>query len=111
MSNEKAKEIYNDLKSEFDTMVDSLSLEELLPHYRSEIKIYKKFLIHQPETALSAEKIAQLERAVDEFEKVYQAEKAEAEKMPFSWDEAERLRTLFDNVDEIEPPEVARGEH
>ena len=71
----------------------------------------KKERIHNPSTSASAEKIAALEKAVEEFEVIYEAEKAEAAKMPLSWHEAGRVRKLFDEDDDAQSLNDFRIEH
>ena len=97
---EKAEEISKELGKLYDDMLDALPVEELLPHFRAEIKVLKKIQVHDPRRALPPDKLAALEKAVDEFQSIYEAEKAEAEKMPLSRHEADRLRSLFAEADE-----------
>lgn len=79
----------------YETMVDSYGLENIAWHYRIWISVWRKT---PPERAPSEEKIEAMEAAIADFEAVYAAEKAEAEKMPLSWAEAERLREVFDQI-------------
>jgi hypothetical protein len=109
--NKKAKEIFADLEKTYNEMVNSLSLEELIAHWRAEIRVFKKAQTHQASWALPAEKLAALEKAVEEFEVIYEAEKAEAEKMPLSWHEARRVRKLFDEADDAQSLPDSRPEH
>lgn len=107
-----AKEIAADLGQLFNEMVDSFALEDLIGHFYGELRVRKDFHIHNMPGALTAEKIAILENAVKEFEDVYEAEKAEAEKMPLSWHEANRLRNLFEEMDDsFNPLPDERLEH
>jgi len=105
---ENFKKKVEDLTDTYSEMVDSYSLEQYLWHYRTMLDVHKKTQTLAPERGLTLEKLAELENALAEFEEVYQTEKAEADKMPFSRDEAERLRTLFESVYEVsEPLEIA----
>jgi hypothetical protein len=82
----------------YETMVDSYGLDQIAWHYRTWISVFKKQQKSLPHAAPSEEKIAAPEGAIADFEAVYAAEKAEAEKMPLSWAEAERLREVFDTI-------------
>ncbi|MGC2236735.1 MAG: hypothetical protein WA584_11270 [Pyrinomonadaceae bacterium] len=113
---ETAKKIAKELGKLFNDMIDETPLEDLIPFYRAELRMQKKWRTHNMPGALSDEKFAALERAVDEFEAIYEAEKAEAEKMPLSWEEARRVRKLFDKAGDYEPlsdkrTEYKRAEH
>lgn len=112
LNNKDAKKILSDLDKTYNEMVDSLSLEELIAHWRVEIKLRKKEQTDNPARALSSDKIAALEKAVGEFEIIYLAEKAEAEKMPLSRHEARRVRKLFDEAEaDAQPLADSRAEH
>lgn len=107
----KAKEIAEELGELYNRMIDETPLEDLIPFYRSELKIHRKWREHNSPGALTDEKYAALERAVDQFETIYLAEKAEAEKMPLSREEARRVRRLFDQADDYEPLQDKSREH
>jgi hypothetical protein len=109
--NKKAKEIFADLDKTYQEMVNSLSLEELIAHWHAEIRVHKKAQAHNASWTFSAEKLAALEKAVEEFEIIYEAEKAEAEKMPLSWHEARRVRKLFDEAGDAQSLPGSRPEH
>ena len=99
MSGDKEmKKKADDLKNVYEQMVDSYKIEDIAPHYYSWLRVFKKEQKTAAYMAMSDEKIAALERALADFEAVYAAEKAEAEKMPLSWAEAERLREVFDRI-------------
>jgi hypothetical protein len=107
---EKVKE----LDKVYEEMVDSFELDNIAWHYRAWIDVFRKEQKEAAYRAKSDEEIAALERAVEDFEAVYEAEKAEAEKMPLSWAEAERLRKVFDGIfhkDFATPPADARREN
>ena len=108
---ENAERISKELGKLYDDMLDTLPVEELLPHFRAEIKVLKKIQVQDPRRALPPDKLAALEKAVDEFQAIYEAEKAEAEKMPFSRREADRLRSLFAEADEWNFSPDPRREH
>lgn len=97
----------------YETMVDSYGLDQIAWHYRTWISVFKKQQKSLPQAAPAEEKIAALENAIADFEAVYTAEKAEAEKMPLSWEEAERLRKVFDEIfrDKFSEPPETRTEH
>jgi hypothetical protein len=95
---EKAQAVYEKLSVSYKKMVDSFNLEELISHCRAEIKSLKKLSRHEPLKYFSLEKIHDLEKALAELETVYEAEKAEAEKMPFSWHEAKKVQKMIDEV-------------
>lgn len=112
MNQKKAQEIADELKPLFDAMVDSLEIEEFYGHFMAELRVLKSFREHNLPYALSAEKIAQLEKAVEEFDAIYEAELAEAKKMPLSWHEARRVLKLFKEAeDRFVPLDTARAEH
>ena len=102
-----------ELDAVYEQVVDSLELENITFHYGSWLRVFKDEQRQAPYRALSDEKIAALERALEDFKAVYKAEQAEAAKMPLSWAEAERLREVFDKIfrDRHEPPPVAPVEH
>jgi len=102
-----------ELDDVYEQMVDSYELTDIAWHYRTWINVFRDQQKHAPYMAMTDEKIAALERAIGDFEAVYKAEKAEAEKMPLSWAEAERLREVFDKIfrDRYEQPPETRTEH
>jgi hypothetical protein len=102
-----------ELDAVYEELVDSLDLENITFHYGSWLKVFRDEQKKAPYRALSDEKIAALEQALEDFKAVYKAEKAEAEKMPLSWAEAERLREIFDKIfrHRYEPPPAAPVEH
>lgn len=81
--NKAAKEILTGLDKASNDMINSFTLEELIAHWHAEIRVHKKAQAHDASWAFSAEKLAALEKAVEEFEIIYEAEKAEAEKCRF----------------------------
>jgi len=97
----------------YEEMVDSYGLDEIAWHYRAWIEVFRKQQKDAPYMAMTEEKIQALEGAVADFEAVYKAEKAEAEKMPLSRAEAERLREVFDEIfhNRYSAPPEARAEH
>ena len=108
----KAEEIAGELGKLYNEMIDATPLEDLIPFYRAELRIHRKWRERSQPGALSDEKFAALERAVDEFEAIYEAEKAEAAKMPLSWEEARRVRRLFEEADDhYQPLDAERREH
>jgi hypothetical protein len=107
----KAKEIADELGKLFKEMVDSLEIDDYYAHFYTELKIIKKNREHNLPYALSDEKIAVLEKAVEDFLVIYEAEKAEAAKMPLSWAEAARVRKLFEDADDFKPLPAAPAEH
>jgi tRNA 2-selenouridine synthase SelU len=102
-----------ELDDVYEQLVDSLDLENMTFHYGSWINVFRNEQKKAPYRALSDEKIAALERALADFEAVYEAEKAEAAKMPLSWAEAERLRKVFDAIfrEKYEQPPAPPIEH
>lgn len=111
-NNKKAQEIADDLGRLFQEMIDSMEIGDFYGHFCGELRIIKRWRENNMPGALSDEKIAALERAVEEFRMVYEAEKAEAEKMPLSWHEARRVLRLFEEAeDRFNPPPAAPVEH
>ena len=102
-----------ELDNLYEQMVDSYGLEDIAWHYRIWINVFRDNQKHAPERAMAEEKIVALERAIEDFEAVYAAEKAEAEKMPLSWAEAGRLREVFNTIfyERHENPPESRTEH
>jgi hypothetical protein len=109
--NKKAKEIAEELGRLFAQAIDSLEIDDYYGHFCAELSSIRKARQYNMPYALSDEKIAALEKAVEEFRMIYEAEKAEAEKMPLSWAEAKRVRSLFDQADQFEPLPGTRPEH
>jgi hypothetical protein len=107
----KAKEIADDLGKLYRQMVDSYEIGDFYGHFCAELRVLKDFHEHKMPGALSADKINALEKAVEQFRMIYDAEKAEAEKMPLSWAEAARVQKLFDEADEFKPLPDAPLEH
>ena len=107
---DKAKEGLNDLDEAYRKMIDSYALEDYYGHFHSWLKVFKKQQRYEPEKAVSAEKIRAFEEAVEEFQQTYEAEKAEAKKMPFSRHEAARVQKMPDEMQEdfSAPPEQRR---
>lgn len=95
MNQKKAKEIADDLGKLFQQIEDALEIDEFYAHFHTELRIIKQWRKHNHPGALPDEKIAALEKAVEEFDATYQAELAEAKKMPISWHEARRVLKLF----------------
>lgn len=110
-SNETAKKILKDLDKSFKEMIASTEIDDFYGHFCAELRTVKRFREYNIPGALSEEKIAALEKAVEEFKMVYEAEKAEAEKMPLSRHEAARVQKLFDEADEFQPLPDAPPEH
>ena len=111
MPTDKAKEIAADLGELYQSIVDSLELEEVEAHFRSEIKILRNLSRHGI-GVIAAEKLDALEKAVNDFVAIYEAEKAEAEKMPLSRHELERVKKLFDDAeDRFTPLDDKRAAH
>ncbi len=102
-----------ELDEVYERLVDSLELENMTFHCGSWINVFRSQQKDLPYRALSDEKIGALERAPADFQMVYEAEKAEAAKMPLSWAEAERLQEVFDKIfrEKYEPPPAAPVEH
>lgn len=113
MSKKKtAQELVDELGKLFQDYVDSLEIDEFYGHFSSELRVIKKNREHNMPYALSDEKIAALEKAVEGFKIVYEAEKAEAAKMPLSWHEARRVLKLFNDAeDNFNPLPAAPVEH
>jgi len=112
MNQKKAKEIADDLGTLYKRMVDSLEIGDFYGHFHSEIRVLKQMHEHNAPGALSAEKIAALEAAVEEFYVIYEAELVEARKMPLSWHEVRRVQNLFDEAeDRFIPLDDTRTEH
>lgn len=112
MPNDKAKKIAAELGELYQDIVKNLELEEVEPHFRVEIKILRKMLQDRGSGLVSAEKLEALEKALDEFAAIYAAEKAEAEKMPLSRCEADRVKKLFAAAeDEFVPLDDSRQAH
>ena len=112
MNQNEAKEIADDLGTLFQQVIDSLEIDEFYAHFHTELRIIKQWRKHNQPGALPDEKIAALEKAVDEFQATYEAELAEARKMPISWHEARRVLKLFkDAEDHFVPLNDARAEH
>jgi hypothetical protein len=113
MSKKKTEqEIADELGKLFQNYVDSLEIDEFYGHFCAELGVAKNARAHNAPYALSDEKIAALEKAVEEFKMVYEAEKAEAAKMPLSWHEARRVLKLFDEAeDKFNPPPAPPVEH
>lgn len=112
MSNDKkAKKIAAELGATYKEMIESFAPEDFIGHFRSLLRVKTDFQKYNQPGALSAEKIAILERAVDEYVKTYEAEKAEAEKMPISRHEAARVQALFDSFDDEFAAPPVRIEH
>ncbi|CAN5519137.1 hypothetical protein BH10ACI1_BH10ACI1_23920 [soil metagenome] len=110
--NKKAQEIAEDLGKLYQDAIDSMEIGDYYAHFCMELRIAKKWYENNSPGALSAEKIAALEKAVEEFNLIYEAEKAEAEKMPISWHEARRVLKLFEDAeDRFNPPPDSRIEH
>lgn len=108
----KAQEIADDLEELFNEMINSYTIEDFYPHFCAELRVEKKHYDHNLPSAISAEKIAALEKAVEEFKMVYEAELAEARKMPLSWHEARRVMKLFEEAREpFSPPPDTQTEH
>lgn len=110
-NNKKAKEIAADLGRLFKEMIDSFEIDDYYGHFCSELRVLKDWHEHRLPGALPAEHIAALEKAVEEFRMIYEAEKAEAAKMPLSWHEARRVQKLFDEADNWTPIPAAPSEH
>jgi hypothetical protein len=102
-----------ELDETYEAMVDSYGLEDIAWHYRAWLDVFRRQQKDAPYMAMPEEKIQALERAVEDFEAVYKAEKAEAEKMPLSHAEAERVRAVFDEIfhDRYSAAPEARKEH
>src|ERR1044072_5096843 len=96
--NETAKKITKELGKLYNDMLDEATLEDLIPLYRAELRMMRDAQKHNMPWAKSDEKIDALKRAVEEFEAIYEAEKAEAEKMPLSSAEARGVRKLFEEA-------------
>lgn len=112
ITNPKTLKLIKDLEKTYNEMVDSFSLEELIGHFYAELQVRKDFQKHNMPGALTTEKIDMFERAIKEFEAVYKAEKAEAEKMPLSWHEANHVRNLLEEIDDsFNPIPEKRAEH
>jgi hypothetical protein len=112
MPNDKAKQIAAELGELYENIVDDLDLEEVEPHFRLEIKSLRRMLENGGRGLVSAEKLDALEKAVDDFAAIYRAEKAEAEKMPLSRHEVERVKKLFaDAEDDYTPLDDERAAH
>lgn len=111
-NNKKAQEIADNLGKLFKQIVDSLEIHDYYGHFCSELRVIKRWRENNMPWALSDEKIAALEKAIEEFLMVYEAEKAEAEKMPLSWHEARRVLKLFEeSEDPFSPPPADRREN
>lgn len=107
-----AQELADELGKLFQSYVDSLEIDEFYGHFCAELRVAKKNYEANVPYAMSAEKIAALEKAVEEFDAIYEAEKAEAAKMPLSWHEARRVLKLFEEAeDNFNPPPDTRIEH
>lgn len=89
-----------ELDNLYNNIVAESSLEELMSLYNAWLKIFRRKQKDTPERAPTEEKIAAFEKAIREFEAIYKAEKAEAEKMPLSWVEAERVREIYEEIDD-----------
>lgn len=92
----KAQEIVNVLKPLFDARIAALEIDEYYAHFYNELRVHKKARQYNEPWAFSEEKIAALEAATEEFRQVYEAELAEAKKMPISWHEARRVLKMFE---------------
>jgi hypothetical protein len=105
----KAKEIADELGKLFQTVVDSLEIDDYYGFLCAELKHVKRWREHNQPGALSDEQIRTLEKAVEEFKMIYDAEKAEAAKMPLSWHEAKRVWKMFEDADRYAPlPEAPK---
>lgn len=101
-----------ELEDIYKQMIKSYRIEDFYPHFYAELSVAKTIYQRNLPYAMSAEKIAALEKAVEEFKMVYDAEKAEAEKMPLSWHEAQRVLRLFDEAhDRFSAPPAERIEN
>ena len=96
-----------------EEMMDSYELHETAWQYRAWVTSFRSTQKDAPYRALPEEKIVKLEQAIEDFEAIYAAEKAEAEKMPLSRAEAVRLREVFDEIfyNKYAAPPEARTEH
>jgi hypothetical protein len=102
-----------ELDKVYEEMVDSYELHEVAWQYRAWVTSFRRTRKDAPYRALPEEKIVKLEQAIGDFEAIYAAEKTEAEKMPLSRAEAERLREVFNEIfhNSYAPPPEARTEH
>lgn len=107
-----AQKIADELGKLFQNYLDSMEIDDFYGHFCTELRIAKKNYEANVPYAMSAEKIAALEKAVAEFDAIYEAEKAEAAKMPLSWHEARRVLKLFEEAeDRFSPPPKNRIEN